>query len=105
MNQMIEALSQIQARVRGMREALVKDGSVMHKKCLVTRIEAKKQVIWYLDCFAAAIAGAHWHMFNMEMEDDIFSRIEKKVCNGRLSTGWIRTWGGSLLQSNITSIA
>lgn len=75
---MIEQLSEIQARVHGMREALLNEGSVMPDECVITRLDAKKKVLWYLDLLAGAIAGAHRHMSNIE-DDDIFSGAEKEA--------------------------
>ena len=80
---MIETLSQIQDRVDGMREALIKEGSVMPDECVITRLEAKKKVIRYLDLMAAAIAGAHRHMINVQ-HDDIFNEAEKDEITQRI---------------------
>ena len=72
----IEKLSWIQTFVQRMREALIKEGSVKPGERVITRIEAKKNVIWILDLLAAAITGAHQHMISVQ-HDDIFNKKEK----------------------------
>jgi hypothetical protein len=75
---MIEQLSQMQARIQKMRDALLKEGSVLpDEESIITSLDAKKKVLWYLDLLAAAVAGAHRHLSNME-HDDIFSATEKE---------------------------
>ena len=74
---MIEQLSEMQTRLHHMRDALLKEDSVMpEEEYIITDLEAKKKVLWYLDCVAAAVAGAHRHLSNME-HDDILSATER----------------------------
>ena len=74
---MIETCVQMQARVQNMRDALLTEGSVVPEEgYVITSLETKKKVLWYLDRVAAAVAGAHRHLSNME-HDDLLSATEK----------------------------
>ena len=75
---MIDDIEELQARLQGMREALLQEDVYPEEEddYLVTSPEATKKVLWYLDLFASAVAGAHQHISNM-MRDDIYSESEK----------------------------
>lgn len=75
---MIEELSQMQARIDDMRDGVLKEGSVMPEEgCIITSLAAKKKVLLHLDRLAAAVAGAHRHMSNVE-RDDFWSATDKE---------------------------
>lgn len=51
---MIEQLSQIQTRIENMRGAVLTEGSMMpEENYIITSLNAKKKILWYLDLLAA----------------------------------------------------
>lgn len=67
---MIEQLSQMQTRIQTMRDAVLKEGSVMpseHYRITIPKV--RRGVLSDLDCLAAAVAEAHRHMSTVEHYD------------------------------------
>lgn len=88
---MIDQLSQMQARILTMRDALLKEDSVIPSKTeRITIPEVKITVLWYLDCHAAAVAGALWHMKTVK-HDDFLSVTDKAWMQTRIATDWLGT--------------
>ena len=77
---MIEQLSQIQARIHTMREAVLKEGSVAPMKTdRITIPDVTTDVLWYLDRVAATVVGAHWHMSTVTHDTFLSATVKNQM--------------------------
>src|SRR5262245_17768046 len=85
MREQLEEVQDFIDYITYMREALLKDGSVSpdEEESVITHIEAKKQVLKYLDFFAGALAGAHLRLSLWE-NDPIFTEPEKNEMTSKV---------------------
>jgi hypothetical protein len=84
---MENTISDVAMYLQSLRETLVQDGSVnLIDDATITRVEAKKKVLWHLDVLAGELAAAEKHIA-MFQNDDIFSPAEKERMENEILEG------------------
>jgi hypothetical protein len=82
---MENAISDVADYLQSLRERLLQDGEInLIDDTTITRLEAKKKVLWHVDLLAAELAAAEKHIALFQ-NDTIFSQAEKdRMENGIL---------------------
>jgi hypothetical protein len=84
---MENATSDVADYLQSLRERLLQDGEVnLIDDTTITRVEAKKKVLWHLGVLAAELAGAEKHIALFQ-NDNIFTQAEKDRMENEILDG------------------
>ena len=85
---MLDVLNETQWRLAEMHASLHDRNTIAPaRRGVISHPEARKDVLWYLDSFSAAVAAARAHLTKVEEnEDNLYSPVDQAEIRARIGT-------------------